>query len=124
MSEPKLLKNTCPQCGGKLRVKKGIFFTFASCVQCKTRLAWLEGRAPQHQTPAYGIEEWFKADLPGYLSSCCVTNPKDAAAFWRELNRRTAQIDKFLARIKAGEKVDCKPYHGQEAAMRELRGDI
>jgi len=40
MSEPKLLNNTCPQCGGRLRVKKGAYFTFASCSWCNIRIAW------------------------------------------------------------------------------------
>lgn len=34
MSEPKLLNDRCPLCGGKLRVKKGMFFTYTGCKKC------------------------------------------------------------------------------------------
>jgi len=45
MSEPKLLHNTCPQCGGKLHIKKGGFFTISTCSSCAMRLVWVDDRA-------------------------------------------------------------------------------
>lgn len=91
MSEPKLLKNTCPQCGGKLRIRKGEFFTFSYCQQCKSRKASIR-ISPASKQHLISLEQHFK------------------------------QMDVFVAKVRAGEKVECVPYHGQEVAMREPRG--
>lgn len=45
MSEPKLLHNTCPQCGGKLHIKKERFFTISTCSSCAIRLVRVDNRA-------------------------------------------------------------------------------
>ena len=115
MSEPKLLKNTCPQCGGKLHVKKGIFFTFTTCQQCKARYAWphyhgqiIEAMRSIDNTKddidpvekaffdsippatdplkAASLYERFSTQIDAYVTSSPHASKEEAAAFFKSLS--------------------------------------
>lgn len=68
MSEQKLLNNRCPQCGEKLRVKKGIYYTFTTCSACKLRLAWPKEPHGDKNEPV------FLADRSGFLERTVFEN--------------------------------------------------